>query len=121
MARILVCDDAAFMRNTIKEVLQESGHSVVAEAESGAAAVEKYKETRPDLVTMDILMKDSGVTAIKEIMAEDSTATIVIVSILSNQEGEVVDAIQCGAKGIVTKPIKRQLLLSEVDRVLAEK
>lgn len=118
MARILVCDDAVFMRMTIREALQDAGHSVVGEAESVDGAVDLYIKEKPDLVTMDILMKDSGVSAVRQIIDLDPKARIIIVSVLNEQEEEVVEAIRSGALGIVTKPIKRELLIAEVDRVL---
>jgi len=120
MARIMICDDATFMRTTIREALEGGGHEVVAEAEGAKEAFEMYKKQKPDLVTMDILMKTSGVDAVKEIRRIDPQAKIVIVSVLNEQEAEVVEAVRSGAQGIVTKPIKRDTLLSEVNRVLTK-
>ncbi|MFH1791457.1 MAG: response regulator [Candidatus Omnitrophota bacterium] len=118
MARILVCDDSPFMRVTIREMLEKGGHDVVAEATDGVEAVKLYAEHRPDLVTMDILMKTSGTNAIKDIIKMDPDAVIVVVTVLSEQEAEIVESIRSGARGIVTKPIRIASLLSEVNRVL---
>jgi len=119
MARILVCDDAVFMRMTIKETLQKAGHEIIGEAESGEEAAQLYQTLKPDLVTMDLLMKTSGVSGVKKIKEIDPKAKIVIVSVLNEQEAEVVEAVRSGALGIVTKPIRREALAAEVNRVLA--
>ncbi|MBU1922597.1 response regulator [Patescibacteria group bacterium] len=118
MARILICDDAAFMRMTIRETLENAGHEIIGEAEDGNSAIEIYKKSKPDLVTMDILMKTSGVEAVKKLKDLDPNAKIVMVSILDEQEAEVIEAVRSGAEGIVTKPIKREMLTAEVNRVL---
>ena len=118
MARILICDDAVFMRMTIKETLEDAGHEVVVEAGDADEAVRMYKKYKPDVVTMDILMKHSGIEAIKNIIALDPSARIIVVTVLTEQEGEVVEAVKMGALGIVTKPIKKEVLVSEVNRVL---
>lgn len=118
MARILICDDAVFMRMTIRETLEQAGHEVVGEAENGEEAFKKYQELKPDLVTMDILMKTSGVDAVRHIIDAYPDAKIIIVSVLNEQEAEVVEAVRSGALGIVTKPIKRDSLVAEVSRVL---
>ncbi len=119
MATILVCDDSSFMRMTIAEALQKAGHVVVGQAQDGDEAVSAYRKLKPDLVTMDILMRVPGVSAIQRIREEDPKAKIVVVSVLNEQEAEIVDAVRKGALGIVTKPIKRETLVSEVNRVLA--
>ncbi|EKD50492.1 MAG: chemotaxis response regulator [uncultured bacterium] len=120
MAKIMICDDAVFMRETIREIVETAGHEVVAEAETGVDAQKQYRQHKPDLVTMDILMKDSGVEAIKAIVKTDLRAKIIVVSILSDQEGEIVEAIRAGALGIVTKPVRKEVLLSEITRVMAK-
>ncbi len=118
MAKILVCDDAVFMRMTIREALEHAGHTIAGEAEDADQAVTMYREKKPDLVTMDLLMKTPGTDAIKRIMALDSKAKVVVVSVLNEQEAEVVEAVRAGAQGIVTKPIKREVLIQEIERVL---
>lgn len=118
MAKILVCDDALFMRMTIKDTLEAAGHHVVGEAKNVKESIKLFKELKPDLVTMDMLMDRSGTEAIKNIIKVNPKAKIVIVSVLNNQESEVVDAVKHGAQGLVTKPIKRESLVAEVERVL---
>jgi len=118
MAKVLICDDAAFMRDVIRKMLESAGHQVVGEAEDVDEAVAKFKTLRPDVVTMDLIMKHSGVDAIKNIVAIDPAAKIVLISVLDDQESSAIEAIKAGALGIVTKPIKQDVLLSEVERVL---
>lgn len=120
MAKILICDDAVFMRMTIREALEGAGHEIIGEAENAEEAFVMYKKHKPDLVTMDLLMKDSGVTGVKKIKEIDPNAKIIIVSVLNEQESEVVEAIRAGAAGIVAKPIKRDVLETEVKRVLGK-
>jgi len=120
MAKILVCDDAEFMRMTIREAMEEAGHEVAGEADDGETALALYEKVKPDLVTMDLLMKTSGVDAVRKIREFDPHARIVIITVLSDQEAEVVKAIRAGASGIVTKPIARDALVAEVNRVLEE-
>lgn len=120
MASIIICDDAVFMRMTIREILESAGHEIVAETDDIEDAVYLFKKYDPDVVTMDLLMRQSGVEGVKQLIAANPNAKIVIVSVLSDQEGEVVEAVKSGASGIVTKPIKRETLLSEIDRVLAQ-
>lgn len=120
MARILICDDAVFMRMTIKEALENAGHEIVGEASNVEDAVALYKKLRPDIVTMDMLMKAPGTIAVKEIMKFDPKAKIIIISVFNEKDGEVVDAIHAGAKGIISKPIKRDVLIAEVNRVLGK-
>jgi two-component system chemotaxis response regulator CheY len=118
MTRILICDDSQYMRGVIRGILEEKGYEIVAEAEDADEAVEKYKKFRPDLVTMDMLMRKSGSDAVADIMKINKNAKVVIVSVLNDGEELVVSAIKAGALGIVTKPIKKEVLLNEVERVL---
>ncbi|CAB1127947.1 regulator of chemotaxis and motility [Candidatus Hydrogenisulfobacillus filiaventi] len=109
--KILVADDAAFMRMRLKKLLVEHGHTVV-EAENGQAAVERYRAEHPDLVLMDITMPElDGIGALKAIRAEDPGAVVIMVSALG-QQSMVISAIQAGAKDFIVKPF-------EPDRVLA--
>src|SRR5699024_2407896 len=101
--RILIVDDAAFMRMMIKDILEKNGFDVVGEAEDGKEAVEKFKELTPDLITMDITMPEKdGVTALKEIRQIDSAAKIIMCSAMG-QQAMVIDAIQAGAKDFIVK------------------
>jgi len=116
---VLVCDDAVFMRTMLTDILQQAGFTVVGQAESGAKAVEKYKELRPDLVTMDIVMPDmGGIDAVRAITSFDPSARVVMCSAMG-QQALVVDAIQAGAKDFVVKPFQPSRVLEAVQRVLA--
>jgi two-component system chemotaxis response regulator CheY len=115
---VLVCDDAVFMRTMLSDILQQAGLTVVGEAGTGTSAVERYKELRPDLVTMDIVMPDmGGIDAVRTITAFDPDARIVMCSAMG-QQALVVDAIQAGAKDFVVKPFQPTRVLEAVQRVL---
>ena len=115
----LVCDDAIFMRTMISDILSQAGFEVVGEAESGLQAVEKYRELKPDLVTMDIVMPDmGGIEAVREICKNDPDAKILMCSAMG-QQALVVEAIQAGAKDFVVKPFQPSRVLEAVQRVLA--
>lgn len=117
--KVLVVDDAAFMRMMIKDILRKGGYEVVGEAEDGLKAVEKFKELRPDLVTMDITMPDmDGITAVKEIRKIDANAMIIMCSAMG-QQAMVIDAIQAGAKDFVVKPFQPERVLEAVRKVLS--
>ncbi len=119
MARVLVVDDAAFMRMLIKKILTQAGHQVVGEASNGKEAVEKYKELKPDLVTMDIVMPEmDGITAVKEIMKIDPNAKIIMITAVG-QEAKVMEALKSGAKGYIVKPFQAPKVIEEVNRVLS--
>jgi Response regulator containing CheY-like receiver domain and AraC-type DNA-binding domain len=118
MARIMIVDDAAFMRITIKNMLQKSEHEVVGEAENGRVAVEKYKELHPDVVTMDITMPEmDGLAALKEIRKVDPNAKIIMVSAMG-QEAMVRDAVLNGAKGFIVKPFKEDGILAAISKLV---
>jgi len=117
--KVLVVDDAAFMRMMIKDILRKGGYEVVGEAEDGIKALEKFKELHPDLVTMDITMPDmDGITAVKEIRKVDPNAMIIMCSAMG-QQAMVIDAIQAGAKDFVVKPFQPERVLEAVRKVLA--
>ena len=121
MARVLVVDDALFMRRMISDILKKEGVEVCGEAENGKEAIEKYKELKPDMVTMDIVMPKieeiDGIGAVKEIMKIDPQAKIIMVSAMG-QHSLVVDAIQAGAKDFVTKPFQPSRVVEAYKRVL---
>ena len=115
---VLIVDDAIFMRTMIADILKGAGFEVVGEASSGAEAVEKYKELKPDLVTMDIVMPDmGGIDAVREIMKIDPKAKILMCSAMG-QQGLVVEAIQAGARDFVVKPFQPSRVLEAVQRLL---
>jgi two-component system chemotaxis response regulator CheY len=117
--RVLIVDDAVFMRDMIRDIFSGGAFEIVGEAVHGVEAVEKYKELRPDLVTMDIVMPfKSGIEATKEILALDDKACIVMCSALG-QESLVMEAIEAGAADFIVKPFKAEDVLAVVDKVLA--
>lgn len=116
---VLICDDALFMRTMVGDILQQAGFSIVGEAETGVQAVAKYKQLRPDLVTMDIVMPDmGGIDAVREITKHDPAARILMCSAMG-QQALVVEAIQAGAKDFVVKPFQPGRVIDAVSRVLA--
>ncbi|HEY4552918.1 MAG TPA: response regulator [Bacillaceae bacterium] len=116
--KILVVDDAAFMRMMVKDILTKNGFDVVGEAADGAQAVEKYKELKPDLVTMDITMPEmDGITALKEIRQFDSAAKIIMCSAMG-QQAMVIDAIQAGAKDFIVKPFQADRVIEAIQKTL---
>jgi len=118
MARILVADDASFMRQIIRDILEGEGHEIVAEASDGVQAVEEWKKHQPDVVTMDIVMpRRSGIDAVKGIIELDPKACVVMCSALG-QETLVQEALQAGAKDFIVKPFKPDAVLETLRRVL---
>ena len=116
--KVLIVDDAAFMRMMLKDILTKNGYEVVGEAENGAKAVEKYKEVTPDLVTMDITMPEmDGIQAVKEIKKINSDAKIVMCSAMG-QQAMVIEAIQAGAKDFIVKPFQADRVLEAVKKVV---
>jgi len=116
--RILIVDDAAFMRMMIKDILTKNGYEVVGEAENGTVAVEKYKDLKPDLVTMDITMPDmDGIAAVREIKSIDSAAKIIMCSAMG-QQAMVIDAIQAGAKDFIVKPFQPERVIEAVSKAI---
>ncbi len=118
MARILVADDASFMRQMIREIVEGEGHQVVAEASDGIEAVEQFKKHHPDVVTMDIVMpRRSGIDAVKGIIEVDPTACVVMCSALG-QETLVQEALQAGARDFIVKPFKPDAVTATLRKVL---
>lgn len=102
--RILITDDAAFMRNMLKDILSKLGHEIIAEASNGIEALEQYIKYKPDVVTMDITMPDcDGIRSVTNIIAYDKNAKIIMVSAMG-QKAMVVDAIKAGASDFIVKP-----------------
>lgn len=115
---ILICDDAAFMRMMIKDILTKNGYNVVGEAENGVKAIEMYKETKPDLVLMDITMPEmDGIGALKGIRSEDPNANVIMCSAMG-QQAMVIEAIQSGAKDFIVKPFQAERVLEAVKKVI---
>jgi two-component system, chemotaxis family, chemotaxis protein CheY len=119
MARVLVVDDAAFMRKMVSDALAKGGHEVVGEAGNGVEAVARYQELKPDLMTLDITMPEKdGLTALAEIVAADPAARVVMCSALG-QEAKVLEAIKLGAKDFVVKPFQPDRVIQAVGKALA--
>lgn len=117
--RILIVDDAAFMRMMIKNIVSKNGYEVVGEAENGQVAVELYKQHKPDLVTMDITMPEmNGIEGVKAIRSIDPGANIIMCSAMG-QQAMVMEAIQAGAKDFIVKPFQQDRILQAIERVLA--
>ena len=118
MAKIMICDDAAFMRMMIKDILTKNGYEIAAEAENGAIAVEKYPDAKPDLVLMDITMPDmDGIQALKKIKEGHADARIVMCTAMG-QQSMVVEAIKYGAKDFIVKPFNADRIVEAVNSIL---
>ena len=116
--KILICDDAAFMRMMIKDILTKNGYEVAGEAENGAKAVEKYNELKPDLVLMDITMPDmDGIQALKKIKEVDGGALVIMCSAMG-QQAMVIESIQSGAKDFIVKPFQADRVIEAVKKVI---
>ena len=115
---ILICDDAAFMRMMIKDILTKNGYNVAAEAENGVKAIEKYSETKPDLVLMDITMPEmDGIQALKKIKELDPSASVIMCSAMG-QQAMVIESIQSGAKDFIVKPFQADRVIEAVKKVV---
>lgn len=118
MARVLIVDDAAFMRMMLKDILSKNGLEVVGEAVNGADAVVKYHELQPDVVTMDITMPEKdGISAVKEIRASFPQAKVIMCSAMG-QQPMVLEAIQAGAKDFIVKPFQADRVMESITKVL---
>jgi two-component system chemotaxis response regulator CheY len=118
MAKILVTDDATFMRMQLKDIITKLGHEIVGEAENGKVAIEKYNELNPDLVTMDITMPEmDGIQAVKEIKQKHPNAKVIMCSAMG-QQGMVLEAIQLGAKDFIVKPFSIERIKEALDKAL---
>ncbi len=116
--RVLVVDDAAFMRMMVRDILTKNGYEVVGEAENGMKAVEKYSELHPDLTTMDITMPEmDGISAVKAIRKIDPNAKIIMCSAMG-QQAMVIEAIQAGARDFIVKPFQADRVLEAVRKAV---
>lgn len=116
--RVLIVDDAAFMRMMIKDILTKNGYEVAGEAENGLVAVDMYKELKPDLVTMDITMPEmDGITAVKMIKKIDPNAKIIMCSAMG-QQMMVMEAIQAGARDFIVKPFQQERVIQAVKKAI---
>ncbi len=117
MAKILIVDDAEFLRVRISKMLSGDGHEIV-EAENGARAVEQYKLIHPDLVLMDITMPEmDGLSALKAIRSFDPKARVIMLTALG-QESVVLEAIKSGARDFIVKPFERERVINAISKIL---
>ncbi len=117
MKTILIVDDAAFMRVSIKNMLSKHGYEVIGEAENGKVAIQKYQELLPDIVTMDITMPEmDGLASLKKILAINPSANVIMVSAMG-QESMVREAVLSGAKGFIVKPFKEDIIVSALSNI----
>jgi two-component system, chemotaxis family, chemotaxis protein CheY len=118
MARVLVVDDVAFMRTMVTDALTKGGHQVIGEAANGNEAVERFRDLRPEVTTLDITMPEKdGLTALQEIIGLDPGARVIMCSALG-QESKVLESIKIGAKDFIVKPFKAERVLGAVDKAL---
>ncbi len=116
--RVLIVDDARFMREKLKEIFEELGFEIAGEAIDGDSAVNLYEELKPDLVTMDIVMPNkNGIDAIREILEKDPDAKIIVVTTLG-QEGMVVEALEAGAEDFIVKPFSARAIKRAVKKII---
>ncbi len=119
MARVLVVDDAAFMRKMVSDALAKGGHEVIGQAGNGVEALEQFRELRPDLMTLDITMPEKdGLATLKDLMELDPSAKVIMCSALG-QESKVLESIKLGAKDFVVKPFKPDRVIDAVAKALA--
>ena len=116
--RVLIVDDALFMRNTLRDIFSSAGFDIAGEADDGVQAVNLFRELKPDLVTMDIVMPyKSGIDATREIVQHDPNAVVIMCSALG-QESKVLEAIKSGAKDFVVKPFQPDRVLDAIGKAL---
>ena len=121
MAKVIICDDSAFMRMMLKKLLTENGHEVVAEAGDGMEAVQLHRQHRPDITTMDITMpKIEGIEAVRLIHEEEPLARIIMVTAIG-QRAIITEAIKAGASDFIVKPFEPAKVIETINKVLASK
>jgi two-component system chemotaxis response regulator CheY len=116
--RVLITDDALFMRVTLKNILTKFGYEIAGEASNGRESIDLYKQTQPDLVTMDITMPDiDGITALKEIRKHDPNASVIMCTAMG-QKNMVMEAISAGAKDFIVKPFQPEKVIEAVQKLI---
>jgi two-component system, chemotaxis family, chemotaxis protein CheY len=117
--RIMLVDDTKFMRMMLANILKPKGYEIIAEAGDGLEAVDKYKQLKPDLVTMDVVMPHmDGIEAVRNIVASDSGARVIMVTAVG-QDSKVKEAIEAGARGYIVKPFQAPQVIEEVEKILS--
>jgi two-component system chemotaxis response regulator CheY len=118
--KVLIADDAKFIREKLKEIFENLGFEVAGEAYDGDSAVNLYEKIRPDLVTMDILMPNkNGIDALREIKEKDPDAKVIIITTLG-QENMVIEALETGADEFIVKPFKKKDITTAIKRLFDE-
>ena len=121
MAKILIVDDASFMRGSLKFIMESGGHEVVGMAKDGKEALELYRKLKPDLVTLDILMREmDGITALKELRKNNPEAKVIMVTALGHEEKQK-ETSDGGALGFIRKPFKQDEILGAIEKAMGEK
>lgn len=116
--KVLIVDDAVFMRMKLKDILEKDGYEIVGEAQNGLEAVEKYRQEMPDIVTLDITMPEmNGIEALKKIKEIDPAAKVIMCSAMG-QQSMVMDAIQEGASDFIVKPFETERVLQSVKKTI---
>ncbi|HLK59277.1 MAG TPA: response regulator [Chthonomonadaceae bacterium] len=116
--RVLITDDALFMRVTLKNILTKNGYEIAGEASNGRESVDLYQKTQPDLVTMDITMPEmDGISAVREIKKQDPNATIIMCSAMG-QKNMVMEAVAAGAKDFIVKPFQPEKVIEAVQKLI---
>ncbi len=116
--RVLITDDALFMRVTLRNILTKNGYEVVGEASNGRESVEMYKSLRPDIVTMDITMPEmDGITAVREIKKVDADAKVIMCTAMG-QKNMVMEAVRAGAKDFIIKPFQPEKVIESVQKLI---
>ena len=117
MKKVLIVDDAAFMRVSIKNMLSKNGYEVVGEAENGKVAIQKFQDLNPDVITMDITMPEmDGLSSLKKILSMDPNANVIMISAMG-QESMVREAVLSGAKGFIVKPFKEDVIIAALNNL----
>lgn len=118
MKKVLIVDDAAFMRFSIRSMLEKNGFEIVGEAENGKVGVRKYKELSPDIVTMDVTMPEmDGIEALKAIRRDSPDAKILMITAMG-QECMIRDAVMAGARGFLVKPFKEEAMINALSKII---
>ena len=119
MKKVLIVDDAVFMRVVLKNILLKEGYDIVGEASNGLEAIEKYKELKPDVITMDITMPEmDGIVALQELVKIDSEVKVCMVSAMG-QEKIIIESIRKGAKDFIVKPFNQEDVLSKIGNMIS--
>ena len=119
MAKMLIVDDASFMRSSLKYIVENAGHTVVGMAKDGEEALKLYRKSKPDVVTLDVLMAGmDGFSTLKRIMQEDTKAKVIMVTAIGTEDKQE-EARRLGASGYIRKPFKQTEIVDEISRVLS--